>query len=135
MKFLKKARQEEEDTLNAINITPLTDCMMVLLIIFMITGAAVSQTGFNIDLPSAGHRESPPVSAIVISVTKTGIYYVNGAETPRQNLSDYLAGIKSNESSVNIEADSRASYAEVMAAIDAAKRAGISQVGLSADIE
>ncbi len=50
MKFLNKYNSDFEE-LNSINITPFTDCMMVLLIIFMITGTALTQAGFNINLP------------------------------------------------------------------------------------
>lgn len=134
MKLLKKINTESEDTLNAINITPLTDCMMVLLIIFMITGSAISQTGFNISLPKVSHQETSEQAALTVSVTKDGIYYVNAFEVSQQNLTEYIRDNKSSSNLVVIEADSQAAYFKVMTAIDAAKKAGVEQVSLSAEI-
>ena len=128
---LFKKYQNEDDTLNSINITPLTDCMMVLLIIFMITGTAMSQTGFNILLPSASEKENVTASQIIISVTKDGLYYVNDQQIKEQNLISFLKEKQSGDTSVIISGDARASYLKIITAIDAAKQAGLNQIGLS----
>ncbi len=128
---LFKKLQNEDDTLNSINITPLTDCMMVLLIIFMITGTAMSQTGFNIELPTAAEKEKVNPSQITISVTQDGIYYINDRQIKEQNLVSFLKEKKSPDTSVIIDGDSRASYLKIITAIDAAKQAGLNQIGLS----
>lgn len=134
MKFPGKNRGDEG--FNSINITPLTDCILVLLIIFMITGTAV-QTSFNLELPLVKQSEEAPASPIIISVTKDGLYYIGDERTAEQNLKTALA--EANESLENpvviINGDSRVSYNKIMTAIDAAKRAGLSHIALSTDVE
>ena len=129
-------RQEEDESLSSINITPLTDCMLVLLIIFMVTGAAISRTGFGITLPDAEFKAGQERSEITISITKEGSYMINGEKTAQQNLVSALSERNAGDKApVIIDADSRCSYAKVMAAIDAAKRAGFEEVSLSAETD
>ena len=131
MSLLKRMRDTSDGTLNEINITPLTDCMMVLLIIFMITGATISQTGFNLELPKAEEKGAVNQSQIVISVTKDGIYYVNEQQIKEQNLTEYLSKMESKNTAVIINGDTNASYLKIITAVDSAKQAGLTNIGLS----
>lgn len=132
---MKLFREEHDESLSSINVTPLTDCMLVLLIIFMIAGTAVSKTGFGISLPKAEYRSEQESHEICISVTKGGTYYINGREVSQQNLKEELENAGSVRESAVIEADSAASYAKVIYAVDSAKRAGFGSVSLSAETE
>ncbi len=82
---------QDEEVMSQINITPLTDCMMVLLIIFMIASTALSQTGFNIQLPRVSTNEESMPSQIVISVAQNGDIFVGAHRVAPEKLEGYLA--------------------------------------------
>ncbi len=131
MSLFRKNNDNDEGTLNTINITPLTDCMMVLLIIFMITGSAITGSGFNIILPKAESKESLQITSVGITVTKEGEYIVNDVPVKDIELKNYLLRIKKNDSSVTIYGDEGTNYNKIMQALDAARNAGLTNVGLA----
>ena len=64
-----------------INITPLTDIFLVLLIIFMVTTTAVHEQGKNIDLPSADVSEQTTPDGVTVEVDALGVLKINGEPT------------------------------------------------------
>ena len=60
-----------------INITPLTDVFLVLLIIFMVTSSVISNTGKKVDLPEATEQSQTPPKAVSVTITKEGEVQVN----------------------------------------------------------
>ena len=131
--FKRHNTQSEDDMLNKINITPLTDCILVLLIIFMITGAAMSQTGFKLILPKSEKSETTTSSVINISVVSDGRFFINNKETPKASLVQDLKNLRQANTAVTIYGDSKASYQNIMSAIEASKTAGFEQIGLATD--
>jgi biopolymer transport protein TolR len=101
------------DHLADINVTPLVDVMLVLLIIFMVT-APMLHTGISVALPKTAttNLRSNPEEPIVLSITRDGLYYIN--ETPvargllRERLRAILRGRK--ERAVLLKADRGLSY-------------------------
>lgn len=61
--------KRERDVLAEINITPLTDVLLVLLVIFMVTATAITQAGFNIKLPKSVSQDTQVPSEVTISIT------------------------------------------------------------------
>ncbi len=126
----------DEGTISQINVTPLVDVMLVLLIIFMVA-APILQQGVELELP----KESiAPVDSneeqLVVSVDKEGIVYIGAKnQVGIDDLGNRLKGIMANRTDkrVFIKADHRASYGQVMAAMARIKRAGIEKVGLLTD--
>ena len=132
MKFLNKYNSDSEE-LNSINITPFTDCMMVLLIIFMITGTALTQAGFNISLPKTEFGDGVEESSISISLTEKGEYYLGDEKVDFKNLSKELKKKKVKNMPVLIYADSKVYYEKVMSIVDVVKNSGFSNVSLLVD--
>ena len=133
MKFFNKYNSDSEE-LNSINITPFTDCMMVLLIIFMITGTALTQAGFNINLPKTEFGDTVEESSISISLTEKGEYFLGDEKVDFKNLSVELK--KKNrhkDMPVLIYADSKVYYEKVMSIVDVVKNSGFSNVSLLVD--
>ena len=60
-----------------INITPLTDVFLVLLIIFMVTSSVIANTGKKVDLPEAVEQTNTPPKAVTVTLSKTGDVQVN----------------------------------------------------------
>jgi len=119
-----------------INVTPLVDVMLVLLIIMMIV-APLLQQGVSLQLPKANNTTDKPETQeqTVLSIARDKTYYLNAhpiseADIPRR-LNEILETKK--EKIVLIRADVEVEYGAVMAAMDALRQAGIEDIGLITD--
>jgi len=116
-----------------INVTPLVDVMLVLLIIMMIV-APLLQKGAPVRLPTASNSADKPETQdqTVVAVTASGDYYVNGVPIPESELRRRVEEILENktEKVVLIKADEDAQYGRVMEAMDELRAAGIEDMGL-----
>jgi biopolymer transport protein TolR len=118
--------------LSEINVTPLVDVMLVLLIIFMVT-APLMQEGISVNLPKvvAAPLENTEDS-LILTITGGERIYIEKTELTLSNLPEKLAAIlktKKNKS-IYIRADSGAKYGFVMQVLSAIRTAGIEEVGL-----
>jgi biopolymer transport protein ExbD len=116
-----------------INVTPLVDVMLVLLIIMMIV-APLLQKGAPVRLPTAANSVDKPETQgqTVVAVTASGEYYVDGLPIPETDLQRRVTEIleDKNERVVLIKADEDAAYGRVMEAMDELRAAGIEDMGL-----
>jgi len=120
-----------------INVTPLVDVMLVLLIIMMLV-APLLQQGITVTLPKASNSIDKPETrgqtTIAISVDKH--VYLNAREVPNPNenlgmaVKEIIEGKKSDEKVVFIKADQGVDYGAVMATMDQLRAAGIEDMGL-----
>ena len=115
-----------------INVTPIVDVMLVLLVIFMVT-APIIQQGVSVDLPktrAAGlnSQEDP----LVVGLTKDGNVYLNDNRIALDDLRAKLVAIgrESPERAVLLRADRSVPYGEVVGVIAAIKEAGINKLGM-----
>ena len=125
---------EKSGAMNSeINITPLADVMLVLLIIVMLI-APLLQKGVDVTLPEAGNTTDKPEndSQTVLAVTADGRFYVDSVQTTEQELLTTVQSVleRKFEQIVLIKADQDAQYADVMAVLDRLQRAGIEDIGL-----
>jgi biopolymer transport protein TolR len=124
------------DHLADINVTPLVDVMLVLLIIFMVT-APMLHTGISVALPKTAttNLRSNPEDPIVLSISKDGLYYINETPVARGLLRDRLRAILRGrkEKAVLLKADRGLSYGTVIETLDLLNRMGIESLGLMTD--
>ncbi|HZI66598.1 MAG TPA: ExbD/TolR family protein [Thermoanaerobaculia bacterium] len=124
------------DHLADINVTPLVDVMLVLLIIFMVTAPMLHQ-GVSVALPKTATTNLPTSmeDPVLLSITKDGLYYIN--ETPvargllRDRLERFLRGKK--DRFVLLKADRGLSYGTVVETLDLLNRMGIEGLGMVTD--
>jgi len=119
-----------------INVTPLVDVMLVLLIIFMITAPMLNNAGIDIDLP---REEAPPLDReedqLILSIDADLNYFINDSTFTQEEMGAKLAAIaKANpDQPVFLEADGSVPYRVVAALLADAKNAGMPRVGLVFD--
>jgi len=125
----------EGDTVTGINVTPMVDIMLVLLIIFMVTSTFVTEQAFKVSLPKVASKENSPTPAITVSLGAKGEIHVMKKATDldglrRQMETELVAdpGLK-----VVVKADQGLEYAKLAGVLDAIKFAGVQKVGLSMD--
>jgi len=121
-----------QDLISDINVTPLVDVMLVLLIIFMVT-APMMQQGIRVDLPkteskSIKSKEDP----LVLSVTKKKAIYIENYGVKLDDLEGKLEKIFSHRAAkeVFLQADKDVPYGFVMKVMSRVKKAGITKVGM-----
>ena|SRR5215469_3901004 len=115
-----------------INVTPLVDVMLVLLVIFMVT-APIIQQGVEVTLPSVKAEALPgKEEQFVVSITKDSQIYLNDAKLSADELSTKLKAIGQErpDREVFIRADDQVPYGEVIKTMAAIKAAGIENVGM-----
>jgi biopolymer transport protein ExbD/biopolymer transport protein TolR len=131
------AKRDEGKKVNSnINVTPMVDVMLVLLIIFMVITPMLNNK-VNVDLPTESAAvvmdNANKEDAVTIAVTRDGKIFLGADQvaTPEDlgtRVSDKLANKTDKE--VYLRADNRAMYGRVMDAVDGIRAAGVSQLGL-----
>lgn len=119
-----------------INVTPLVDVMLVLLIVFMITAPLLTK-GVDVTLPSAAAKTLPPPTEapMSVSVTADGGVYIQETETAIEELAAKLIAITDEgyESKIFVRADSSVDYGTVMDVLTRMQQAGFRNVSLVTD--
>lgn len=113
-----------------INVTSLVDIMMVLLVIFMLA-APLMQTGVQVKLPTAKSVAIKETEAVVVTVDKAGLVFINGTETAMGNIGSALTSLREGgEERVFVRGDTDVPYGVVLSVIGEIKAAGITNVGM-----
>ena len=122
----------DRGAMSQINVTPLVDVMLVLLIIFMVT-APMMQQGVQVNLPKADTKAlTPQETTVVVSIEKTGRLFINSTEVPAGELRAKLSRMFATRSKkeVFLKADKDVPYGEVIKAMAEIKGAGIERLGM-----
>lgn len=124
--------QRDATTIAQINVTPLVDVMLVLLVIFMVT-APIIQQGVQVNLPQAKAGAIPGTEELlVVTISKNGKVYLNDNPLTLSELGDKLRAIRKLQADkqVYLRADQDVRYGLVMKAVAEIKQAGIERLGM-----
>jgi len=124
-----------------INVTPMADIMLVLLIIFMIT-TPLLQEGITVNLPNAKNpledKDSGSSNAVVIALNRDGRLFLKKEPVTDEDLYDFLvqryAAGEANRT-IYLRADETLNYGRVVEIVDGCRRAGVDRIGLMAELE
>jgi biopolymer transport protein ExbD len=125
--------QEEEAE---INLTPMLDVVFIMLIFFIVTAVFVKEPGIQVDRPTAITAIVPDGAAIFIAVSSQNEIWIDGRSVDLAGLKPVIERLHSEnpEGGVVIQADNESMNEFVLAAMDAAKESGISDVTLAAAV-
>ena len=120
--------------LSEINITPLTDIFLVLLIIFMVSSAAMVESGAKIALPQVDETSNQP-REITVTVTPTGELFVNSQPCSYDDLEQTLRSLVSAKPDlpVVLEGDKEVLFGEAVKILSLAQKAGAQSVAIAAE--
>ncbi len=125
----------ERKTFNEINITPLTDIFLVLLIIMMVIAPLLDQQGLNLTVPENVAQEQmndKESKIITVSVTADNKYFIDGEEIQASELESILkAQAKNYPDGMMIQTDGDATHGAVVKVMDSARNSGITSISVS----
>ncbi len=123
---------DDRGVMAQINVTPLVDVMLVLLVIFMVT-APMMQQGVQVNLPKADTKAMTQAEeTVVVTIDKGGKTFINKDEIPAGDLRDRLSTMFATRAKKEIflKADSSVPYGDVVKAMADIKGAGIERLGM-----
>ena len=124
---------DQDEIISNINITPMVDVMLVLLVIFMITANFMKKESININLPKAQKADPNVKQSTRISITKEGQLYLDDQETDLEKLANILqreSKMKPNMR-VTLSADESLPYGNIAKLMGLIKQAGVNRIALS----
>jgi biopolymer transport protein ExbD len=118
-----------------INVTPMADVMLVLLIIFMVV-TPMLQKGVNVDLAKTKHpsdmTEADKEDSILVAVARDGKFYLNQDRVNIDDLAGKVTELVQNrvDKTIFVKGDARAKYADVVQVVENLRVAGVDKIGL-----
>jgi biopolymer transport protein TolR len=131
----RRRRGRRKAVMSEINITPMVDVMLVLLIIFMVA-APMMTAGVPVDLPKSAAADMPSqTQPITVAVTPEGAIFVDEAQVDEANLITMISGLATPEDRIFLRGDTTANYGSVMRVMGLLSSAGYSKIGLVTERE
>jgi biopolymer transport protein ExbD len=130
---MASAAFDDEEEITGINVTPLVDIVLVLLIIFMVTANFIVRETVEVDLPHAAHGGETVQGLVNVVLEKGGQLYFDGAPVTEAELAARVTEALSKDPATraNISADQSLAYGRVMHLIDVVKGQGIAKFALN----
>ncbi len=118
-------------SLAEINVIPLVDVVLVLLLIFMLT-APMMYRGIDVNLPKSGGKPTAVEERMVLTITRDRLLYLNDRPLPLANLEARLRDVLRDRTdrTLYIKADKELAYGQVVETMDRVRRAGVERVGM-----
>ncbi len=123
----------DEEMISGINVTPLVDVTLVLLIIFMVTASYIVKEAIEVHLPRAAHAGEAAGATLAVVLTQQGDVYLDGAKRSDEELRAQVreAVAKDREARAIISADRAALHGSVVRVIDILKGEGVSRFAIN----
>lgn len=125
--------QSDEEPIASINVVPLVDIILVVLIIFMVTAPLVLKPVIDVNLPKASSGDEAPPAPFNVAISRDGRLAVNGKEASMEELTAYAVQIVTEkpDTAAILQADKSVTLESLTAIIDIIKSAGIKKVAFS----
>ncbi len=126
---------ENDDLITGINVTPLVDITLVLLIIFMVTATFIVAPSIPVQLPRATTGEPSPVTNIAVVIVSSGELFLNGNLVTEEELRSFIRDNRSQEMNAIISADRDVRHGAVVHIIDLLREEGIKKFAINVEGE
>jgi len=132
--------RKSEDVVNDINVVPMIDVMLVMLIIFMVVTPMLSK-GVSVDLVRTMNpiamQDADKEDAVLVAVTRDGRVYLGSDQLPAADLPAKVRDMLSNRlnKTVYVKCDSRSRYEVVVEVVDNLRAAGVDNIGLLTELD
>jgi biopolymer transport protein ExbD len=128
---MPEALKDDEDEISGINVTPLVDIMLVLIVIFMATAHFIYHRMVKIDLPKMTHSQVKPMDSLQLTLSATGTMTLNNKPLdPGELVPTLKSSLRVNPGlRVTISADKSVVWDKLAGILDACKEAGVVHVG------
>jgi biopolymer transport protein ExbD len=132
---MAQTSQDSEEIISGINVTPLVDIVLVLLIIFIVTASFVLKSKIPIELPKAATGEASQGGLLNLAVDREGQLYINGQASDIDGIPRAVEEARARLApsavlTAFVSADQRASYGAFAAVVDRLRQAGVSDIAL-----
>ena len=126
-------RHDDDDAITGINVTPLVDITLVLLIIFMVTTSYIVKAAIEVDLPKAATGSETKPTSLSVTLTRQGDLYLNERATSAEELADHVRAEVERDPELQalISADTELNYGRVVWLIDLIKQLGVRRYALN----
>ena len=130
-------QEGDDEMISGINVTPLVDITLVLLIIFMVTATYIVREAIEVDLPRAAHAGEATGATLAVVVTKDGSIYLDGVRRSEQELRARTreAVNRDRDARAIISADKASLHGAVIHVIDLVKGEGVSRFAINIEKE
>lgn len=128
--------QDQDDIIAGINVTPLVDIVLVILIIFIMTASVIFRSSLPLSLPQAASAEKTPVGLLNLGITASGALYVNGQPRRLDELPAAVAdarrraGTRGEKVSAFVSADVKAPYGLFAQVVDRLRLEQVEDIAL-----
>jgi biopolymer transport protein ExbD len=127
----------EEDAITGINVTPLVDITLVLLIIFMVTARFISEPSVGVNLPrsSSGGATEVTERNVFLSLNGSRQLFLNNTPVTQSELTERMQALLKQKPDLNLvlRADKSVPHGEVMEVLDLVRNAGVTQFGIAVE--
>ena len=128
-------QSNDEDVISGINVIPLVDIVLVVLIIFMLTATFITTPSIEVDLPQAASGDSAPVSELALVLDKDGTLYLNGKPADEDGVRAFIQTELAGEKEVQavIAADKAVPHGSVIGIIDLVRTEGVAKFAINVE--
>lgn len=134
---MASSASEDEDAITSINVTPLVDITLVLLIIFMMTASYIVAPAIKVELPKAATAEPVVQSMLALVITKEGDLFLNNVKTSEDELRTFIRSERTNGKDLEaiIAADASVQHGRVVRLIDVIKQEGVVKFAINTEAD
>lgn len=129
--------ESDDEPITGINVTPLVDITLVLLIIFMVTARLISEPSFGVNLPKSTMHEKATVTEkdVFLTIDEKDQIFLNGEKVTKDQLGPKIRELKKTRPDMNVilRADRRIPHGDVMEALDRVRAEGVTQFGIAVE--
>jgi biopolymer transport protein TolR len=127
------AKWDDDDGINEINVTPMVDVMLVLLVIFLVASIYIVKDAIEVDLPKAASAGETLDTTLAIVIDREGRLYLNGRPTPDELIGQACkqAAEKDANAQAIIAADQNVKHGDVIRVIDLVRTNGLTRFAIN----